>query len=171
MALKPNGGMVVSATRTHPRLPLSDHSMKEAVEACFALRSLERYQEEHEQECARLMKTKQGTPQSNLLVLMRRARGTVTWSLITELSTANDTSGANVLVKTVQSQLAVGMRHEHVQEMERCVLSSTSIHVCGYRLTKKDRAAWLQGRQQPSARDTCEQMGTPTECWSSVQVT
>ena len=161
-ALQQDGDMVVRATRAHPYLALSEHGRKEANEAYFALRSLKRYQEEHDQECTRL-KTEQGTPQPYLLVLMRRARGTMKWSLITELSTANDTSEVNVLdvlVKTVRSQLALQLRHEQVQKIERYNVSSTSVHVYGYRLTEEDCATWLQNHNAQSARNANEQMGT-----------
>ena len=116
-ALSPLGNMEVRhSDGRHPKLPLIRQSTKEMDEAYYALRSLVRYQEAHE-ELHIDPKGQSTLPQ--LLVLMKRMSGTATWSLLTEeFVSGRDVSRINTFVNMAKFQLPPHIQYEYVNDQQ-----------------------------------------------------
>ena len=143
-ALSPIGNMEVRQTDgRHSKLPLIRQSTKEMDEAYYALRSLVRYHQAHEELHIDPVGGQSHLPQ--LLVLMKRMSGTATWSLLTdEFVSGRDVSRINTFVNMARFQLPLHIQHEHVNDVTSEELSNVRIDVLSYQLTEEDSAAWFK---------------------------
>merc|ERR1712023_478374 len=136
---------VRSSSKMHASLPLVKHDTKEANEAYYALQTLVMYQSAHEERGIGSVYDHRPP----LLVLMRRAQGTTTWSLITEeYVNGRDLSKLGTFVTSVRFQLPhEDMKFEHVQEAPGISLPNARVKTFAYWMDEEACAEWFSKYQ------------------------